>query len=122
VLAGSPRRVLHADALVALAAAVAPDAAEAVEALHEAHRIGVATGAARIVRTVDELIRQHHLPPARQAVRAEARLTSTERRILELIEAGATVHEVGQALFMTPSTVERHLEGARRRRSAFMSA
>jgi DNA-binding NarL/FixJ family response regulator len=117
VLAGSPRRVLHADALVALAAALPPGAAEAVECLHEAHRIGRATGAARIVRAVGDVLRRHSLPPPEQAFRAEARLTSTERRILALIDEGATVHEVGQALFLTPSTVERHLASARRHRS-----
>jgi DNA-binding NarL/FixJ family response regulator len=115
VLAGSPRRVLYADALLALAATLPPDAPEAVEALHEAHRIGVATGAGRIVRSVEEALERHDLPAPQQLTRAEARLTSTERRILELIDAGATVHEVGQALFLTPSTVQRHLESARRR-------
>jgi DNA-binding CsgD family transcriptional regulator len=118
VLATCPRRVLHADALVALAAALPAGGPESVEALHRAHRIGTATGAARIVRAVNDVVRQHRLPPPEESVRAEASLTSTERRILALIDAGATVHEVGQALFLTPSTVERHLAAARRHRPA----
>ncbi|HEY2299214.1 MAG TPA: LuxR C-terminal-related transcriptional regulator [Jatrophihabitans sp.] len=43
-------------------------------------------------------------------------LTGMERTVLQLIEAGASVHEVGQKLFLTPTSVERHLEAARRRR------
>jgi DNA-binding NarL/FixJ family response regulator len=117
VLAESPRRVLHADALVALAASMSPRAPETIAALHNAHRIGTATGAARIVRAVGDVVRRNSLPPPEEGIRAEAGLTSIERRIRSLIDAGATVHEVGQALFLTPSTVERHLASARRHRA-----
>jgi DNA-binding NarL/FixJ family response regulator len=50
-----------------------------------------------------------------QEIDADAELTSTERRILRLVESGASIHDVGQQLFMTPNTVERHLEAARAR-------
>jgi DNA-binding CsgD family transcriptional regulator len=115
-LAGSPRCIEEADALLALAAALPAGAPEGVDALHRAHRIGTATGAGRIVRLVEEAVARDQLPRPRSGARSESRLTSTERRILELVEGGASVHEVGQALFLTPATVERHLAAARRGR------
>jgi DNA-binding CsgD family transcriptional regulator len=115
-LAGSPRCLEEADALLALAAALPPGAPEGIEALHRAHRIGASNGAGRIVRAVEAVVARHQLPPPRSAARSGSRLTSTERRILELVEGGASVHEVGQALFLTPGTVERHLAAARRAR------
>ncbi|MCU1668447.1 MAG: Bacterial regulatory protein luxR family [Blastococcus sp.] len=69
------------------------------------------------MRVVADAVQRHRLPPPEESVRAEARLTSTERRILSLIDGGASVHEAGQTLFLTPSTVERHLASARRHRT-----
>ena len=116
-LAGSPRRVLHADALLALGATRAGAGAphEAIGALHEAHRIAAAAGAGRVTRSVAEVLDRYRLPAVADEGRGHARLTATERTVLQLVEAGASVAEVGQKLFLTPASVERHLDAARRR-------
>lgn len=121
VLSTSPRRVLHAEALVALGTAIEP-ADEAAAALHAGHHIAGATGAHRVVRLACAALSARGLPPPPQHTTFTTRLTSTERRVLELVEAGASVHEVGQRLFLTPNTVQRHLDSARGRLPAFNSA
>ncbi|MGK5111312.1 LuxR C-terminal-related transcriptional regulator, partial [Geodermatophilus sp. CPCC 205506] len=40
------------------------------------------------------------------------RRTATERRVLQLCEAGLGVHEVAQRLFLTPGTVHAVLDAA----------
>ncbi|MDQ1701362.1 MAG: hypothetical protein QOF57_614, partial [Frankiaceae bacterium] len=115
LLADCPAKLLYADALIALGAALAlSSSAEAIRLLHEAHAIGCRAGAGRVIDAATAALVAHALPVP-QEIDADAELTSTERRILRLVESGASIHDVGQQLFMTPNTVERHLEAARAR-------
>ncbi|MCU1677138.1 MAG: Tetratricopeptide 4, partial [Frankiales bacterium] len=115
LLAGCPVKLLYADALIALGTALAvTDSADATRLLHEAHAIGCRAGAGRVVDAATAALVAHALP-APHDMDTDAELTSTERRILRLVESGASIHEVGQRLFMTPSTVQRHLDAARAR-------
>jgi DNA-binding NarL/FixJ family response regulator len=114
LLAGAPTVLVYADALIALGAALAAsEPAEATRLLHAAHAIGERTGAGRIVAAAAGTLVGHALERPSSSGAGGRALTPTERRILQLIHDGATVHEVGQKLFMTPSTVERHLAAAR---------
>ena len=107
---------MHADALIALGAAGADrDRARATAALHEAHAIGVATGAYRLVEQATAVLVQHGLEAPPAPSRRRSRLTTVERRILELAELGADVQEIGQQLFLAPGTVRHHLDQARSR-------
>lgn len=117
-LLGPDRRpVLYADALVALATAV-PTKAESVEPLREAHRVGVATGAGRVVADAVRVSQQLGLPLAVSDQPVRRSLTVTERRILAMTDSGTDVNEIGQQLFLTPAAVERHLAAARSRDTA----
>jgi DNA-binding SARP family transcriptional activator/tetratricopeptide (TPR) repeat protein/DNA-binding CsgD family transcriptional regulator len=114
LLAGAPTVLVYADALIALGAALAAsEPAEATRLLHAAHAIGERTGAGRIVAAAAGTLVGHALERPSSSGAGGRALTPTERRILQLTHDGATVHEVGQKLFMTPSTVERHLAAAR---------
>jgi DNA-binding NarL/FixJ family response regulator len=119
VLEGSPMRIRHADALISLGTRLAArDPGEATRALHAAHGIGCRTGAARIVRRAREALQAAGLPAPTEESATATTPTSTQRRILELLDAGATVPEIGQRLFLTPSTVQGHIDELRRRDAA----
>lgn len=59
-----------------------------------------------------ELLRPHLQAAEITATRAVARatLTSREREVLDIVAAGATNHEVADALVLSPGTVKKHLD------------
>jgi DNA-binding NarL/FixJ family response regulator len=121
VLAASPRRIVHAEALTALGTALAArgNASEsATDALHEAHAIALRTGALRVAERTRAVLAAHRLPEPESVDHHNGRLTSIQQRILQLVDAGAGVQEIGRQLFLTPSTVQHHLDEARRRSAA----
>jgi DNA-binding NarL/FixJ family response regulator len=121
VLAASPRRIVHAEALTSLGTALAArgNASEwATDALHEAHTIALQTGAVRVAEQARAVVAAHRLPQPESVDHHNGRLTSIQQRILQLVDAGAGVQEIGRRLFLTPSTVQHHLDEARRRLAA----
>jgi DNA-binding CsgD family transcriptional regulator len=67
--------------------------------------IAVANGIREELSIAGARQRRHHLDGA-------AALTASQLRISTLAAAGATNHEIAQALFLTPKTIERHLTNA----------
>jgi DNA-binding NarL/FixJ family response regulator len=50
--------------------------------------------------------------PRRERTSGQAALTASERRVAELALEGLTNRQIAEALFVTPSTVEKHLASA----------
>jgi DNA-binding NarL/FixJ family response regulator len=121
VLGASPRRLVHAEALTALGTALAArgNASQwAIDSLHDAHAIAMQSGALRVAEQARAVLAAHRLPQPKSVDHHNGRLTSIQQRILQLADAGADVREIGNLLFLTPSTVEHHLDEARRRSAA----
>jgi len=78
------------------------------EALDGASRCG-ATALAERARS--ELVTAG-AKPRRERTSGQAALTASERRVAELALEGLTNRQIAEALFVTPSTVEKHLAGA----------
>jgi DNA-binding CsgD family transcriptional regulator/tetratricopeptide (TPR) repeat protein len=101
----------------ALLAAGAPRA-EVEPVLRAAHRATVALGAGLLRREIELLARRGRLrleDPAATATPAPATqlaafgLTRRETEVLELVAAGHTNRQIGQALFITPKTAGLHV-------------
>jgi DNA-binding CsgD family transcriptional regulator/tetratricopeptide (TPR) repeat protein len=101
----------------ALLAAGAPRA-EVEPVLRAAHRATVALGAGPLRREIELLARRGRLrleDPAATAAPAPATqlaafgLTRRETEVLELVAAGHTNRQIGQALFITPKTAGLHV-------------
>jgi hypothetical protein len=87
VLATSPRRIVHAEALTSLGTALAArgNASERVtEALDEAHTIGLQTGALRVAQQARAVLAAHQLPQPESVDQHTGRLTSIQQRMLQL--------------------------------------
>jgi DNA-binding CsgD family transcriptional regulator len=113
-LARSPARLLHARALVDLGVAlrVAGRRAAAIEALRDGLDRARRCGAVTLVEHAHaELITAGARPRRLQFSGVES-LTATERRTASLAAEGRSNTEIAQALFVTRSTVEKHLSRA----------
>ncbi len=75
--------------------------------LHEHVRMSVEQHASAIQARTDE-----QRPGGRTRAHSADALTTSERRVAELVEAGLTNREIAQALFVSPTTVEFHLRNA----------
>lgn len=99
----------EAEAHVAAGSVRAAATAAATAALRTAADIG----AEHLQEAVEELIRRTRLPaPARGEVPAPDdpfRLTRREREVLELVAQGRTDRQIGEHLFISHRTVERHV-------------
>ncbi|HEU4701114.1 MAG TPA: LuxR C-terminal-related transcriptional regulator, partial [Conexibacter sp.] len=111
VLEGSPSRLVHAEALADLGAALRRSGRRADarlplrEALELARRCGAA-GLAR--RAYDELAATGERVRRHTPIGVES-LTPSERRVAELAAGGMTNRQIAQTLYVTVKTVETHL-------------
>ncbi|MCW2954177.1 MAG: transcriptional regulator, LuxR family [Conexibacter sp.] len=110
-LAASPARLEHARALVDLGAALraAKRRTEARERLRDAVEEAARCGAVALQRRAHEELVAAGARPQRQRFSGADSLTASERRVAELAVNGLTNSEIAQALFVTRSTVEKHL-------------
>jgi DNA-binding CsgD family transcriptional regulator len=114
VLAGSPSRLEHARALVALGAARrrAGLQAAARETLRDALDLAFRTGADGLLALARSELLAAGARPRRIEQRGAGALTPSELRIAELATQGLTNREVAQAVFISTKTVEFHLRNA----------
>jgi ATP/maltotriose-dependent transcriptional regulator MalT len=114
LLEGSPFRLDHARALLALGAALRRSGArsDARGPLREAFQIADASGAAPLADRA-----RHELAATGVRVRRGAgdELTPSEQRIAEMAAAGQSNPQIAQALFVTVKTVETHLAAVYRK-------
>jgi DNA-binding CsgD family transcriptional regulator len=113
-LAASPARLEHTRALVDLGAALraANLRTEARECLREAVEGAARCGAVALQRRAHEELVAAGARPQRERFSGADSLTASERRVAELAVKGLTNSEIAQALFVTRSTVEKHLSHA----------
>ncbi|HET9152490.1 MAG TPA: AAA family ATPase [Solirubrobacterales bacterium] len=111
VVDGSPRRLEHALALLALGTALrrAGRRAEARAPLREAFELARRCGAARTARRASEELRATGETVRRYTPIGVESLTPSERRVAELAASGMTNRQIAQSLFVTVKTVEAHL-------------
>jgi DNA-binding CsgD family transcriptional regulator len=89
--------------------------AEARERLREAADLARRCGAERLAERTREELRVAGAKPRRQALSGPDSLTPSERRVATAAATGLTNREIGQALFVSMSTVEMHLTNTYRK-------
>jgi DNA-binding CsgD family transcriptional regulator len=109
--ARSPARLVHAQALLELGAALRRGNArrDSREPLREALQLADLCGADGLAAAATEELAASGVHVTPRAPTGAAALTSSERRIAELAAAGASNAEIAQALFVTVKTIEMHL-------------
>jgi DNA-binding CsgD family transcriptional regulator len=117
LLARSPARVEHADALYDLGRALGESGRreEARPLLHESYRLAAGCGARPLAELCAAEIKRVGGRRPRALIAGPAALTAQERRIAERAVAGATNREIAEELFLTMRTVEAHLTGVYRK-------
>jgi DNA-binding SARP family transcriptional activator/DNA-binding NarL/FixJ family response regulator len=110
LLSGTTATLEAARARVALARSTAVADPEAVALLHSALAAARACGAQRVGRHAVAVLAQRGQRLEDTAMDAPVRLTSRQRRILDLAATGLDVNEVAQRLFLTPGTVRAVLQ------------
>ena len=103
-LSGSRAVLESARAQVSLGRSPGVDDAEAVPLLRSALETARWCGARAVVRDAVAALAQRGQPPADPGA-APARVTSRQRHVSELVNAGLDVNEVAQRLFLTPGAV-----------------
>src|SRR5690349_10496422 len=111
-----PYAAAQAQRRAATAAARTGDKTVAVELLHAAHDTAGRLGA-RVLRTacaaaLGELGGKPRPAPVGRGARAAGGLTGREREIMLLVARGNTSRQIGEALFISPRTVEMHVQGS----------
>jgi len=111
-----PYAAAQAQRRAATAAARIGDKTAAVELLHAAHDTAGRLGA-RVLRTacaaaLGELGGKPRPAPVGRGARAAGGLTGREREIMLLVARGNTSRQIGEALFISPRTVEMHVQGS----------
>jgi len=111
VVDGSPRRLEHALALLALGVALRRTGrrADARPPLRQAFELARRCGAARTARRANEELQATGETVRRYTPIGVESLTPSERRVAELAASGMTNRQIAQALFVTVKTVEAHL-------------
>jgi DNA-binding SARP family transcriptional activator/DNA-binding CsgD family transcriptional regulator/tetratricopeptide (TPR) repeat protein len=112
LLSGTTATLETARARVALARSPAVADPEAVALLRSALTAARACGAQGVGRDAVAVLAQRGQRLEATAMDAPARLTSRQRRILDLAATGLDVNEVAQRLFLTPGTVRAVLQSA----------
>ena len=117
LLARSPARLWHAQALVDLGSALrrAGRRSAARDALAEGMDIAHRCGATPLVERAHQELTLAGARPRRIAQTGADALTPSERRVADLAAGGMTNKEIAQALFVTLRTVEMHLSTAYRK-------
>jgi DNA-binding CsgD family transcriptional regulator len=113
LLRPSVARYERACAELALAR-VTDDSAERAALLGSALTLAAECGSPGLYRDVSAELQADGAAPPR-AFEDVVSLTATERRVAELVAAGASVTAVAQELFLTPAVVERTLAEVRKR-------
>jgi DNA-binding CsgD family transcriptional regulator len=114
LMAGSPRRLQHAQAYCDLGAALRVEGCrvDARPPLREALELARRCGAVRLAkRAREELEATGETVRRYKPIGAES-LTPRERRAAELAASGMTNRQIAQSLFVTVKTVESHLSAA----------
>jgi DNA-binding NarL/FixJ family response regulator len=114
VLDGSPARLVRAEALADLGAALrrAGRRADARPPLREALELARRCSAAGLARrTADELAATGEKVRRYTPIGVES-LTPSERRVAEMAASGMTNRQIAQSLFLTVKTIETHLAAA----------
>jgi DNA-binding CsgD family transcriptional regulator len=114
VLAGTRARLLHAEALVELGAALrrANRRREAREPLREGLDLAHRCGAAPLEERAREELKATGARPRKAVLSGVESLTPSELRVARLAAEGMTNREIAQSLFVTAKTVETHLRHA----------
>lgn len=114
VLEGSPARLVRAEALADLGAALrrARRATDARPHLHEALELARRCGAVGLAKQAfDELAASGERLRRYTPIGVES-LTPSQRRVAELAASGMTNRQIAQTLFLTVKTIESHLAAA----------
>ena len=111
VLSASPARLEHARALVDLAAALQEtgDADAAVQAARASYDLAGALNATVLAGQARAALLSLGIRPRRRRTSGVDALTARELRVCELASTGLSNSEIAQTLFVTRSTVEKHL-------------
>jgi DNA-binding CsgD family transcriptional regulator len=114
VLAGSSARLLHAQTLADLGAALRRDnhRVAARDPLRLAIDLAHRCGSVRLETRAGEELRAAGGRPRRTFVTGVDALTPSERRVARLAAAGFTNREIAQQLYLTVKTVEMHVGNA----------
>ncbi len=117
VLEGSPALLVRAQALTDLGAALRRSnrRTEAREPLRLAQDLARRCGAAEVEKRAHDELLATGGRPRRVAMVGVDSLTPSERRVATMATEGMTNREIAQALFVTPKTVEMHLNRAFRK-------
>jgi DNA-binding CsgD family transcriptional regulator len=109
-----PLETAQAQRRAAAAAAAGGEQAQARELLRAAHDTADRLGARQLRDScAAELARLGEAPRARSSGgRAPAGLTGRELEIMLLVARGNTSRQIGEALFISPRTVEMHVQGS----------
>jgi DNA-binding NarL/FixJ family response regulator len=109
-----PLQAAQAQRRAAAAATRLGDRARARELLHAAHATADQLGARRLRDSCTTALRQLGDTPRRYlpARRVSAGLTSRELDVMELVSQGNTSRQVGHTLFISPRTVEMHVNSS----------
>lgn len=111
ILEGSPARLEHARALVALGAMLRRQGrrSEARAPLRSGLELARSCGATRLAERAYQELRATGASP-RKLIRTGAdRLTASERRVAQMAASGMSNKQIAQELFVTAKTVESHL-------------
>ena len=111
VLDGSPARLVRAEALADLGAALrrARRRADARPPLREALELARRCGAAGLAKRAHDELEATGEKVRRYTPIAVESLTPSERRVAELAASGLTNRQIAQSLFVTVKTIETHL-------------
>ena len=113
----SPRRLVHARALVDLGSALrrAGHRSDAREPLRTGYDLARVCGAHALAETARVELAASGVRLRRERLTGTEALTASERRIADFAAAGTSNAEIAQALFVTVKTVEMHLTHAYRK-------
>jgi DNA-binding CsgD family transcriptional regulator len=111
VAEGSPARLEHAKALIALGSELRRNGrrSEARAPLARGYELANRCGALPLVELAKTELYAAGGRPRRDALSGPESLTPSERRIAELAAEGHTNRDIAQTLYVTPRTVEGHL-------------
>jgi len=117
VAEGSPARLEHAKALIALGSAQrrAGRRADAREPLVRGLELATRCGAPPLAELARTELYAAGGRPRREALSGPESLTPSERRVAELAAEGQANRDIAQALYVTPRTIEGHLTNVYRK-------
>jgi DNA-binding NarL/FixJ family response regulator len=117
LLEDSQARIEHARALAALGGALRRDRRplDAREPLAQALDLAARCEAGALTEHVRAEIYATGARPRTDPLAGVAALTASERRVVDLASEGRSAHEIAEALYVTPKTIDAHLVSAYRK-------